>query len=75
LTGTRGGCKLRRMAKPRDLIPLHEARELIGASEYKMTALIKNKMLRFYTNPMDKRYRYVSKSEVLKLKERYEEAA
>jgi len=59
---------------PHDLIPVREARALVGISDYKMTALLKAGMLATYSNPLDRRIKYVSKAEVLKLKQTYERA-
>lgn len=60
---------------PTDLIPVREARELVGISDYKMTALIKAGTVATYINPLDRRVKYVSRAEVLKLKETFEKAA
>jgi hypothetical protein len=60
---------------PVDLIPVREARALVGISDYKMTALIKAGIVATYLNPLDRRVKYVSRAEVLKLKETYERAA
>jgi hypothetical protein len=61
--------------QPHDLIPVREARTLVGISDYKMTALIKAGRVTTYINPLDRRVKYVSKAEVMKLKETYERAA
>ena len=64
------------MSTPNDLIPLKDARQILGVSTRKMTFLItKDKLLQTYTNPLDKRQRLVSKAEVLKLREPRAEAA
>lgn len=44
-------------------------------SRQKMTDLIKQGFIKSFSNPLDKRVKYVSRAEVLKLRETYEEAA
>ena len=61
------------MDKPKDLITATEARQLLGVSEKKMAKLMKT--IRHFSNPLDKRVKYVSKAEILRLKDSYEEAA
>jgi DNA-binding MarR family transcriptional regulator len=63
------------MTEPKDLIPVAEARALLVVSRQKMTDLIKQGFIKAYSNPLDKRVKYVSQAEVLKLRETYEEAA
>ena len=63
------------MKRPDDLITIAEARALLGVSQPKMSAMIKEDTLKIYKHPLDKRYKYVSKAEVLKLKDAYTEAA
>lgn len=63
------------MRKPRDLIPVHEARELLGVSKNKMTKLLQDKVLRHWTSPLDGRLKLVSRKEVLSLLDRKEQAA
>lgn len=65
----------RAMEAPKDLISLTEAAKLLGKNHNKMTALLKAKELRAYTNPLDRRKKLVSKAEVLALKEPRAEAA
>jgi hypothetical protein len=52
-----------------------EARALLVVSRQKMTDLIKQGFIKSFSNPLDKRVKYVSRAEVLKLRETYEEAA
>jgi hypothetical protein len=61
------------MKPPADLITATQARELLGVSEKKMAQLMK--LLRRYTNPLDKRQRLVSRTEVEALKQPRAEAA
>jgi hypothetical protein len=64
------------MSTPNDLIPLKEARQILGVSDRKMTFLItKDKLLKTYTNPLDKRQRLVSRAEVESLKQPRESKA
>jgi hypothetical protein len=60
------------MAKPRELIPIHEARELLGVSKNKMTKLLQDKILRHWTSPLDSRLKLVNRKEVLALLDRKE---
>jgi hypothetical protein len=46
---------------PSDLIPVREARALVGISDYKMTALIKAGIVATHLNPPDRRVKYVSR--------------
>jgi hypothetical protein len=63
------------MSEVNDLITVAEARVLLAVSRQKMTDLIKQGFLKSFSNPLDKRVKYVSRTEVLKLRETYEEAA
>jgi hypothetical protein len=63
------------MSEPNDLITVAEARALLEVSRQKMTDLIKQGFIKSFLNPLDKRVKYVSRAEVLKLRETYEEAA
>lgn len=63
------------MQKRDDLIPIHEARELLGVSKNKMTQLLQDKVLRHWTSPLDGRLKLVSRKEVLSLRDRRVEAA
>lgn len=63
------------MSEPNDLITVAEARALLAVSRQKMTDLIKQGFIKSFSNPLDKRVKYVSRAEVLKLREIYEEAA
>ena len=55
------------MDKPKDLITTTAARKLLGVGTAKMTGLIKEGVVRTYPNPLDKRVKLVSKSQVLGL--------
>jgi DNA-binding MarR family transcriptional regulator len=63
------------MDKPTDLITTTEARLLIGVSTAKMARLIKDGEIHTYPNPLDRREKLVSKSEVLALVPKRAEAA
>ena len=63
------------MSDPNDIITVAEARALLVVSRQKMTDLIKQGFIKSFSNPLDKRVKYVSRAEVLKLRETYEEAA
>lgn len=65
----------RPMEAPKDLISLTEAAKLLGTTHNKMTRLVKSKELRAFANPLDRRYKLVSKAEVLSLKVPRAEAA
>lgn len=60
---------------PSDLIPVAEARRLLGVSPAKMSQIIKKDIIRHFPNPLDGREKLVSKSEVISLKPRRAEAA
>lgn len=53
--------------RPTDLITAAEARALLGVSAVKMAQLLKDGYIRHFPNPLDKRVKLVSKSEVEKL--------
>jgi hypothetical protein len=54
--------------KPNDLVAVSEAQRLLGVSHAKMAQLIREGMLRHFPNPLDRRVKLVSRSEVLALK-------
>ncbi|HEX8561275.1 MAG TPA: hypothetical protein VF668_24500 [Pyrinomonadaceae bacterium] len=55
---------------PNDLMAVAEAQRLLGVSHAKIAQLIKEGMLRHFPNPLDRRVKLVSRSEVLALKPR-----
>lgn len=61
--------------KPTDLIPVKDARALIGVSHTKMTQLIRDGVVRSYPNVLDRREKLVSEAEVLALRPYRAEAA
>ena len=61
--------------KPNDLIPVKDARALIGVSHTKMTQLIRDGVVITYSNVLDRREKLVSKAEVLALRPYRAEAA
>lgn len=61
--------------RPADLIPVKDARVLIGVSHTKMTQLIRDGVIRTYPNVLDRREKLVSKVEVLALRPYRAEAA
>jgi hypothetical protein len=61
--------------RPTDLIPVKDARAVIGVSHTKMTQLIRDGVVRTYPNVLDKREKLVSKAEVLALRPYRAEAA
>lgn len=63
------------METPIDLITTNEARRLLGISPVTMTRLLKEGVIRHYTNPIDKRVKLVSRQELLSLKPKSAEAA
>jgi hypothetical protein len=75
LTLFEASCKLRRMQegfmlnnRPIDLIPVSEARKLLGVSPAKMSQLIRDGIIRHYPDLLDKRVKLVSEAEVTSLK-------
>lgn len=61
--------------RPSDLMPLKDARTLIGVSHTKMTQLIREGVVRTYPNVLDRREKLVSKAEVMALRPYRAEAA
>lgn len=61
--------------RPTDLIPVKDARALIGVSHTKMTQLIRDGVVMTYPNVLDRREKLVSKAEVLSLRPYRAEAA
>lgn len=53
---------------PNDLVAASEAQRLLGVSHAKMAQLIREGTLRHFPNPLDRRVKLVSRSEVLALK-------
>jgi predicted DNA-binding transcriptional regulator AlpA len=53
---------------PNDLIAVAEAQRLLGVSHAKIAQLIREGMLRHFPNPLDRRVKLVSRTEVLALK-------
>lgn len=60
---------------PSDLIPATEARRILGISTKKMAELLKKNVVRHFPNPLDRRAKLVSRSEVEKLVSYKREAA
>lgn len=60
---------------PTDLIPAAMARKLLNVSKTKMSELIKDGTIRYYPNPLDRREKLLSKTEVLALIPKRAEAA
>ena len=54
--------------RPNDLVAVSEAQRLLGVSHAKMAQLIREGTLRHFPNPLDRRVKLVSRSEVLALK-------
>ncbi len=63
------------MMQPTDLITASEARKLLGVSAVKMAQLIKDGIVLYFPNQLDRRVKLVSKAAVLSLKPRRAEAA
>jgi hypothetical protein len=55
--------------RPSDLIPVSEARQLLGVSATKMSQLLKEGIIRHFPDLLDRRVKLVSESEALSLKE------
>jgi hypothetical protein len=53
---------------PKDLIAVAEAQRLLGVSHAKIAQLIRDGVLKHFPNPLDKRVKLVSQTEVLSLK-------
>lgn len=54
--------------QPADLIAAAEAQRLLGVSHAKMAQILKEGIIRHFPNPLDKRVKLVSRSEVLALR-------
>ena len=54
--------------QPNDLIAVAEAQRLLGVSHAKIAQLIREGALRYFPNPLDKRVKLISQTEVLALK-------
>jgi predicted DNA-binding transcriptional regulator AlpA len=54
--------------RPDDLVAASEAQRLLGVSHATMARLIREGTLRHFPNPLDRRVKLVSRSEVLALK-------
>lgn len=63
------------MDRPGDLIPSTEAREILGVSPAKMSAMLRDRVLPFWSNPLDKREKLVSRQDVLVLLQHRREKA
>lgn len=63
------------MNTPADLIPAAEGQRLLGISKKKMASLLRDGTIRHFDNPLDRRQKLVSKSEVLGLIPKRAEAA
>jgi predicted DNA-binding transcriptional regulator AlpA len=63
------------MNGPTDLINLTEAREILGISHTTMARLVRDEVVRYFPNPINRREKLVSKAEVLALKPKRAEAA
>lgn len=61
--------------QPTDLISVSEARRLLGVSRFKIAELIRRGLLRSYENPLDRRFKLISRAELLALKPVRAEAA
>jgi hypothetical protein len=55
------------VTQPSDLIRAEEARTILGVSSAKMAYLIKRGLLPYWTYPLDRRVKLVSKADVLAL--------
>jgi predicted DNA-binding transcriptional regulator AlpA len=64
-----------KQAIPTDLISTSEAQKLLGVSRPTMSRLLKEGVIRFFPNPIDRRVKFVSKAEVLAILPRRAEAA
>jgi hypothetical protein len=63
------------MKKPIDLISITQARIILGVSTVKMAQLLKDGAIQFFPNPLDKRVKLVSKTQILSLLPKSTEAA
>jgi hypothetical protein len=57
------------MEAPKDLITIAQARKLLRIGHSKMARIISEGALKHYIKPLDKRYKYVSRADVERLKE------
>jgi predicted DNA-binding transcriptional regulator AlpA len=64
-----------KQAIPTDLISTSEAQKLLGVSRPTMSRLLREGVIQFFPNPIDRRVKFVSKAEVLALLPRRAEAA
>jgi len=55
--------------RPNDLIPVTEARSMLRISPAKMSQLLKEGVIRYFPDQLDKRVKLVSEAEVLSLRE------
>ena len=55
-------------SRPADLIPVTEARKMLGVSPAKMSQLLKEGVVRHFPDLLDKRVKLVSEAEVLSLR-------
>jgi hypothetical protein len=62
-------------SQPNDLITVAMARQLLGVSHTKMSQLIRDGLIRYFTNPLDGREKLISKAEVLAMIPKRAEAA
>ncbi len=63
------------MNTPADLIPASVGQRLLGISKKKMASLLRDGTIRHFDNPLDRRQKLVSKSEVMGLIPKRAEAA
>lgn len=63
------------MKKPIDLISITQARIILGVSTVKMAQLLKDGTIQSFPNPLDKRVKLVSKTQILSLLPESTEAA
>lgn len=63
------------MSTPNDLIPSQEAMRILGISTKTMAHLLKEKIIKHYTKPLDRRIKWVSRAAVERLRNTYQEAA
>lgn len=66
---------MKKHRQPTDLIKTTEAQIILAVSSTKMAKLLKEGVLRHWTNPLDDRMKFVSRAEVDALKDRFVEAA
>jgi predicted DNA-binding transcriptional regulator AlpA len=63
------------MDMPNDFIKVSEAQHILGVSHKKMTQLLRDGVLRYFPNPLDKRQKLLSKADVVALIPQRAEAA